>query len=209
MPERTDMAMVLGGASCVWEDVLTFEKLYGRQWDGIIIAANDVGAHWPREIHHWVTLHANRLSRWWKLREQHGFDCTGIMTWTKTHRNKNRRLSAERGITPWGGGSSGQLATQVAVDELNCRVVLCGVPMTRTPHFAETAERFHPVWLAHRGHWRAWMANKDRMLGLVKSMSGETQKLLGAPTLEWLAPAPEWLAQAMKEEAGEYVSDDE
>jgi hypothetical protein len=82
------------------------------------------------------------------------------------------------------------LATAVAL-HLGCsRIVLCGVPMTKTPHFAESVVHPHTRnWSSADGHFRAW--KKPDMLaklqGRVRSMSGRTRDLLGAATPEWLA----------------------
>jgi len=93
-------------------------------------------------------------------------------------------------IYPWSGGSSGMLAVQVAL-ALGCtKVMLCGMPMTPTPHFEQSAEfdAAHTVWSEADGHWRSWLRVhqhgwfEDR----VRSTSGRTRDLFGAPTREWL-----------------------
>lgn len=84
------------------------------------------------------------------------------------------------------------LAIQVA-QVLGCeRAVLCGMPMTATPHFVEsTVQRQGQPWTAVAGHWKAWGRELGRMQGWVRSMSGRTQETLGAPTLTWLLGADE------------------
>lgn len=172
-------AIVLGGAACVWEDLLAWEQLYGKHWDGLVVAVNDVGCHWPRGLHHWVTLHPEKLAGWRMLRAQYGHP-DGYETWGRATRPVMRELR------PWNGGSSGMYGAQVA-HHLGCtKVVLCGIPMTATPHFAESTVHDGRPWTGVHGHWRAWVHHKDKMEGWCKSMSGQTQALLGAPTLEWL-----------------------
>jgi len=174
-------ALCLGGASCVWDDVLAFETLYGKPWDGLVIAANDVGSHWPRDLDHWVSLHAYKLPRWQQQRAVFGFT-SGYKTWGRRPDDRG----VDYTICTWGGGSSGFMAAQVAL-EIGCkRVVLCGIPMTQTPHFAETRENFHVFWVAAHAHWGAWEKCRSRLGDNVRSMSGRTEKLLGAPTLAWL-----------------------
>lgn len=179
-----EWAICLGGAACVWDDVLAWEAEYGHPWDGIVVAANDVGAHWPRVLHHWVTLHPNRLLRWQGLRTRHGFP-NGYQTWGGKRRGE---VAGMQFVEPWGTGSSGMLAAQVAYLVGCRRVVLCGIPMTPTEHFSESGERFGPTWYAAAGHWRAWPPLKDRLY-FVRSMSGRTQALLGQPTRTWLVTA--------------------
>lgn len=186
---RPEWAMCIGGGSCVWDDVLQWEAIYGQQWDGLVIAANDVGAHWPRPLHHWVTLHEAKLPRWWDLRERSGHPMEPRpVRWGHSARSSRMKSAhLDRCITAWNGGSSGMLAAQVAL-HLGCtRVVLCGIPMTMTPHFAETRERFHSQWLAANGHWKAWSRERGKLID-VRSMSGRTRELLGEPTREWLIP---------------------
>lgn len=177
-----EYALCLGGADCVWDDVLAWEEMYGKPWDGLVIAANDVGAHWPRDLHHWVTLHPNRLMKWQVLRRRNGFS-DGYQSWGGKRRGEFRNVTI---LEPWSTGSSGMLAVQVA-QHVGCqRAILCGIPMTSTGHFGESAEGFGPTWYAAAGHWRAWPDMKFRMEPWVRSMSGRTRELLGAPTLDWL-----------------------
>jgi hypothetical protein len=181
-------ALVLGGASCVWQDLLTFEQGFDRSWDGLVVAANDVGAHWPRDLDHWVTLHSDKFPSWQDLRAAHGF-AAGYRTWCRWYRPD---IPVDFRVRPWAGGSSGMLAVQVALEGLGCtHVVLCGVPMTQTPHFAETKERFHSVWIAANAHWRDWEKCRAQFGDRVRSMSGRTRELLGAPSLEWFGRTPE------------------
>ncbi len=189
--EHPEWALCIGGASCIWDDVLAWETAYGRPWDGLVIAANDVGAHWPRDLHHWVTLHPNKLEKWEALRRQHQMPDSGWQTWCQQSRWTKGKQWTTHAIVPWAGGSSGMLAVQVA-RALGCtRAVLCGIPMTQTPHFGETTERFHSHWVGANGHWRAWSRHRTNVLGWARSMSGRTQELLGTPTVEWLTSTQE------------------
>lgn len=178
-------ALILGGGSTVWDEVLEWEAIYGRQWDGLVIAANDVGSHWPRYLDHWVTLHPNRLESWAGLRTAHGFP-TGWETWGR------RSKMSDHQIQPWAGGASGMLAIQVASVLGVRRAVLCGIPMDTTPHFPESViHKSTDKWMAVAGHWRAWVRHLDKIKGWVRSMSGRTMEVLdGKPTAEWLAEEP-------------------
>ncbi|KKK49495.1 hypothetical protein LCGC14_3134470, partial [marine sediment metagenome] len=175
-----EWALILGGGELVWDEVLAWEEMYGRQWDGIVIAANDVGSHWPRALDHWVTLHPDKMVQWRKQRATYGFS-VDYETWGR------QKHHVDHQIRPWAGGASGMLAIQVA-GIIGCRrAVLCGIPMTPSPHFTESIihRSGHP-WKSVAGHWRAWDAHLDKMTGWVRSMSGRTQETLGTPTLEWL-----------------------
>jgi len=176
---RSAWALVLGGGAAVWDEVLAWEAIYGKQWDGLVVAANDVGSHWPRSLDHWVTLHPNRLPGWEGTRKHYGFP-DGYVTW-------GRRLDhTDHCIKPWAGGSSGMLAIQVAAQVGCVRAVLCGIPMTATPHFTESFVHLSEPWTAVASHWKAWLKNGDKVQGWVRSMSGMTEHFLGTPTVEWL-----------------------
>jgi len=177
-------ALVLGGGAGVWDEVLTLEALLGHQWSELIVAANDVGAHWPRELHHWCTLHPQKMKGWMQKRADYGFS-NGFVTWGRNVKHCDRSIHEM-----WPGGSSGLLAVQVACVVGATHVVLCGVPMTATPHFRESTEE-HIVdgarlWRHADKHWRAWERERERLQPIVRSMSGRTRDMLGAPDATWL-----------------------
>jgi hypothetical protein len=108
-------------------------------------------------------------------------------------RPRGRRAKEPRAIDHvishgYAGGSSGLLGVSVAQHLGGTKIVLCGIPMTRTPHFAEST--VHKMkgkpWSTAQTHWRKWVQHAAKLDGLVKSMSGATRELLGAPTPEWL-----------------------
>lgn len=169
----------------MWEDVAALQQLLGRPWDGTVIAVNDIGVHWPHSIDHWVSLHPNKFARWKRERVECGLSLEGITTWGRIWELKDKPADKElKPVMPC--GSSGLFAVEVA-REVGCqKVVLCGIPITTTPHFAETTENFAANWMQANGHWKAWLRYQDGLRGWVKSMSGRTRDLLGAPTKEWL-----------------------
>jgi hypothetical protein len=71
----------------------------------------------------------------------------------------------------------------VALEGLSInKVVLAGIPMTNAAgHYDETGD-----WNEAHKYQREWKEKVKVLEGRVKSMSGWTQELLGAPTLEWL-----------------------
>jgi SAM-dependent methyltransferase len=177
-------ALILGGAKCVWDDVRRVESMLGRPWNGLVIAVNDVGCVWPRRLDHWCSLHAEKFGKWETARRKNGHPGQ-YETWGSRQKKK-----VGRNVQPWGGGSSGLFAVTVAVDHLECSVViLCGVPMDKQPHFPESLEH-QPTraWNSAEGHWRTWKKDtvQRRMLGKVRSMSGRTRDMLGEPDCEWL-----------------------
>jgi len=185
-PVRTDIALILGGAECVWEDVAELERILGRPWDGIVIAANDIGSHWPRRLDHWATLHPEQLGRWIEDRRKKGLP-GGFVSWAHVyqagHSIRGREL-IDRTLPRQ--SCSGIFAGYVA-RAIGCRGVFCGVPLTRTPHFAES--RMHPrgrPWTSWATHYREFEKIADEMRGWMRSMSGLTADRLGRPDLQWL-----------------------
>lgn len=176
-------AIILGGAKCVWDDVRRLEAMLGRPWNGLVIAVNDVGCVWPRRLDHWCSLHAEKLPKWQQIRRKHGHPGQ-YETWG------SRQKKVDHNIQPWGGGSSGLLGVTVALDHLKCTtVILCGIPMDKQPHFAESVEHQPTrVWNSGDSHWRVWKKDtvSRRMMDRVRSMSGRTRDMLGEPDCEWL-----------------------
>lgn len=181
--------MILGGGECVWDDVRALEAMIGKEWPYTIIAVNDIGCVWPRRIDHWCTLHPEKLPNWMEARKKAGHP-DGYTTWTRENRTRRTRSGdivtthmKVAGNTKLQGGASGMLAVSIALEQLNSRAVaLCGVPMNRTPHFAES--RVHKkgqVWPGAQSHFRSWTKAPvvSILNGRVCSLSGETKKLLG------------------------------
>lgn len=184
---RLDAALILGGASCLESDVEEWLSEWGGgPWDGLVVAINDVGIVVTSRLDHWVTLHANKFPNWEALRrEKHPDAPTDYITWGRPDA-MHYAQSTERVI---GTGSSGMFAAQIAITRLRCRrVVLCGVPMTRTPHFdASVVHVAGRPWREAESYWKnGWAKHQDMLRGKVKSMSGRTRELLGAPTRRWV-----------------------
>ena len=179
----TSTALVIGGARCVWEDVKKLEAEFGP-WRGLVIAVNDIGCHWPGPIDHWCTLHPEKMKKWQAERSTKGYP-GGYTTWTS-----RKYAGIDKVIKTWGGMSSGGLAVTVAIDGLTVeRVVLAGVPMEKTPHFAQsTVHQKTKNWNSAQTHWRSWNKPQaeSKMKGKVRSMSGLTLQKFGAPDAEWL-----------------------
>lgn len=73
-------------------------------------------------------------------------------------------------------GSSAMTGTLAALRMGYDRIVLCGCPLTGNAPEGNPYEAFR----------LGWEDRKDELIGRVKSMSGWTRELLGAPTKEWI-----------------------
>src|SRR5690606_42120362 len=61
------------------------------------------------------------------------------------------------------------------------RVVFCGVPMTITPHYFGGV-----LWDIADHYFKRWYMIAPEFQARMKSMSGRTRELLGAPDKEWV-----------------------
>lgn len=167
--------LVVGSGACVWEDLSALVALLHGPWPGVVVAVNDMIAHYPGRVDHAVSLHADKLESWLTERRRRGGN-RDLVTWS----HPMRHTPAKRTIEQRGAGSSGLLAVWVAF-EVGCeRVVLCGVPMDGQGHF------FDPrPWADAERYAKAWEERRHALTD-VRSMSGWTRSLLGAPTREWL-----------------------
>lgn len=189
---RPDLALILGGGRDLWLEIGILEEMIGGKWPGLVIAANNAGAEWPRDLDHWVTLHPEKFNDpdpddgtgdWIRKREENGYP-NGFITWGR----RSPEL-VDRVIQPWGGMASGGFGCRVGhhmITEagLEPKAVLCGVPMTETPHYHKDHHREN--WRHAELHWRSWERHLFRVDGWVRSMSGRTRETLGYPSKDWL-----------------------
>jgi len=176
------LALVLGGASCMRDDLSRFGRLHPVE-DAVVIAVNDAGWAYPGRIDHWVTLHVEHLSRWVSTRRELGRNMD-FKTWTRRGPKSKQYQPTDHVLGHWGKGSSGLFAVTVAQDGLALdKGVLCGVPMSTAGNVSGKAEWPVEEVMLHRG---GWVYHLDRIKDNWRSMSGWTKGLLGAPTEEWL-----------------------
>lgn len=167
------VALVLGGAACVWADALAAVKMFAPD---VVIAVNDMIPRWPGPLDCAVTLHPNNLPGWLDDRFARGYPIPG-QVWSYRAAPRVDRTTGD-----W-KGSSGLLAVKVALLERRTTgAVVAGVPLDTAPHVTGgkpwgDAYAFFPGWADHMRDI------KDR----ARSMSGWTRTRLGEPDAEWLA----------------------
>lgn len=152
-----------------------------------------MGYTYPDDIDYWVTLHPEKFKAWQDLRAKagHNTDYIAVCHEGNTPFGPRDHLPRIDKITDYrypgmtGSGSSGLLAVKVAQDEGFNRIVLAGVPMqVNQAHFFDGRP-----WDEHWQFVEAWKIARSHLELNVRSMSGWTQELLGAPTTEWLRGA--------------------
>lgn len=168
------IALILGGAPSVWDDLKAAQALLNRRH--LIVAANNAGIECPGHLDAWVSLHPDFLAAWQAQRG--GNDDFRTFTPAAYPGLPGASVVADR----W-DCSSGLYGAQIALSELGCSgAILCGVPMD--------ADAGH---IAHDGPWND--ANhfrhscRDALPDIgarTRSMGGWTQALYGAPTIPWI-----------------------
>jgi len=91
-PQGQGTCLVIGGAACVWDDLDQLDELMGEPWPGVTIVINTMGCEhghngriWDRPVHHWATLHAEKMTRWKQERREAGLP-GGYLTWSSVRR---------------------------------------------------------------------------------------------------------------------------
>lgn len=136
---------------------------------------NDMIAEFPHQIDVAGTLHPDKLHLWLTKRTSYDRDAPKMIY---AHRPFNN-------VTHWTRdwqGSTGLFLVKIAREMGHTHIVLCGVPMTvEANHFVR-----HEPWKACHGFRRGWTSHVVELKNYVRSYSGWTQELFGAPTDEWL-----------------------
>lgn len=187
------IALCLGGAPSVWDDLARAQELVAPA-DRIIVACNHMGFTYPGRIDAWATLHPELLADWRESRAAVGFN-TDYRAFVHPVRGHDGEPIPER----W-HGSSGLYMAQIAIEALGASgAILCGAPMDpEAGHITGAAE-----W-PHADQYRPGFV-EAKAAGLnVRSMSGWTAELLGEPDGDWLScqgiePARERPRPARKE----------
>lgn len=186
--------LILGGAACLHADLEVAQKTV--RFDAVG-ACNDAMTIWAGELEFAATLHARYFGAgpsWRKRRAERGYPPA------KAHYGHPEAfegsLAQRAGLTPdviatpysfasEKSGSSGLFAAKVALVDLGFdRVVLCGVPMDPVPHFTGreswVPRDTHGRTSAH-GFRNSWLAVPQEYRDRMRSLSGWTRILLGAP----------------------------
>lgn len=190
------VALVLGGGGTLSGDVEAYTAA-GGTWDGVV-ACNDAIPWWPHELTAGVSLHCRYFDiaegrRWRVRRLKAGYP--DAEHWFGHEQARRQKPPPYVKFTNYlfpgtqHSGSSGLFACKVALVDLGFdNAVLCGIPMTPTPHMPGTTHEDTP-WEAATGKhgnggFRAqWPTVPDEYLARMRSMSGWTRQFLGAPDI--------------------------
>lgn len=176
-------SLVLGGAQNVYDDLRAAIDTFGEP--RLVIAAKDIWITYPR-VDYVVSFHSERLPAECARRQALGLPLPAkAFIWGLA---KPPELPFEVAPVYVQGGSSGLMATMVAT-RLCSKVIIAGIPNDPTmKHFHDG--RGNKPWVQAETFKLNWQGHYPELKDRVKSMSGWTQQLLGAPTHEWLAEPP-------------------
>lgn len=176
------LAIILGGAKNVFDDLSKVEALGVDIGSTAIIATNHAGRDWPGPLLAWASFHAELFPSWLAVRRAEGMPEPDTL-WTTDRPLGPIPISIPiTGVENW-KGSSGLLAVTVGLHMGFDRLILCGVPMDPDEEHYDRAGR----WTDAGNYRGAWLARRDDMAGKVRSASGWTRTILGAPDAEWLS----------------------
>jgi hypothetical protein len=174
--------VICAGGKCVWDDLALLGVRGGSDnggWD--VMTVNDITMHYPGRIRHLYSNDHRMIPYWLGARRKQYERAYGPIEYVHTC-----RVGAKY-CWPWPGhGTSALGAVYTGLAMGYDRIVLCGAPLDNTPNY------FSPDWELRNftnevsvkadGEMQYWgAAAKKCFRGRVKSMSGRTRELLGAP----------------------------
>lgn len=174
--------VICAGARCVWDD-LALLGVRNEHNELHVMAVNDISMHLPMRVRHLYSNDRKMIPRWLSARREQITRKFGPIEHTHTLRLK----SGVKWAWPWPGhGTSALGATYTGLCMGYSQVILCGCPLDNSPNY------FSPPWEGRNftaevgtrtdGEMMYWaQAARKCFRGRVKSMSGRTRELLGAP----------------------------
>lgn len=171
MLKDNDTLLVVGAAPCVWDDL---EAWWELEHPHDICVINQIGTIFPCGFKHAFSFHAQELV-------DYGYKAT----LHSVNRRKPTGINYAWKIRDT-GGSSGFMAARCALRHWGYhRVVVAGMPIDRTGHEktldpSSDTSRYTDLFL------HSWEKHYPRLKGSLRSMSGNTRKIYGPPTKEWL-----------------------
>jgi hypothetical protein len=172
---------VLGGARCVWTDIEAAASLV--QQPDTVVVVNDIGIVYPR-ADAWATYHPELMAHWRAQRAANQLE-PATSYWT-TSEYPACAAYPEFKVLPVAGGSSGLLGACVAIALGARHVILCGVPIDHGMAHWHDRDKGQ-AWAEGSSYREGWVDRKAALTGRVRSMSGFTRELLGAPDKAWLS----------------------
>lgn len=172
-------ALVVGSSETAFDEVISLNSFFDNT-PVTVFCVNLTGSFWKWSEFNWVTLHPELLADYEKIRKTANLpDCYRTIGPLESECDIRLPYLWDDQID---SGSSGLFAVKAALDTGHDRVICAGVPMEpRAGHFHRRS-----VWDQCLGFRRGWEQSLPHIEAKVRSISGWTKDLLGAPTPEWL-----------------------
>jgi len=172
MEVKSEILIITGSAPCVLED-LAPAKTLAASYDLMAVGLDAVDKY-PERIKYVVTYHPKEIKEIAERRAGYGNTDYLVIS----HQEKP---GVDICIHDWWlpSGSSSLLGVQAAQRLGYDKIILCGCPLEGKNSEGGAYENFHAGWKRHL----------DKIAPYVRSMSGWTQELLGAPDEQWLGEA--------------------
>lgn len=183
-------ALVIGSARCLWDDVKAARELF--RFDAVCCVKR-VGIHWPEPFQVWATLHPEYMDEYEARRaalgHPGGYEIVAPLPGEVGMHGKKGRIARRISYRFDGmnaSAGSGIYGAKVMLESGFDRVVLAGVPMNDDPHFLDHEKWGTGKWTGVGSFLFGFEKAAKHLMGRVKSMSGHTRDVLGAPTPEWI-----------------------
>ena len=173
---RPKTAVILGTASCVFDDIDQLNNLIHNREDYIVLSVN-FATILPVKPNYIVGIHGDYIDTYKAVAQIKAEE----FGWAKDFYTVSYTGHADY-VYPEleSEGTSGRFAISVALEKLNCtKIILCGIPIDGTKRFYGDI-RHDYAKIKDNQIWERIDPTK------VRSFSGNTLKRYGAPTLEWL-----------------------
>jgi len=174
--------LLIGTARCVWDDLEPY-----RNTTTPAMCINDIGMHYYGRLVHWYS-NDHKMLQYWVPARRPRYKEADAQRGDRQYVHSCNEGGGGKYHWPWPGhGTSSLNACYTALALGYEQIILCGVPLSDGGHY------FDPPWVKTNfenevkkdpvyGESRFWLNARDLIFdGKVKSMSGRTQEMLGAP----------------------------
>lgn len=172
------VAVIAGSAECLWNDRDELLKIMAIDRGVIVDVAciNHTAIHWPNAFKFWISWHTELFA---ELKDR--VSCGPITIGP----DDTIEVAYMKTFPGFMASDSSLYAVKVLLDMDYDRIILCGVPLDNTRKFYDAPGAELPQH-ASSNIQKAWKFEAKSFNDRVRSMSGNTMRLLGKPTEKWL-----------------------
>lgn len=168
--------IVCGSAECLFDDLARFDILVGNKRTYDVACINHTALYYPYFINYWISWHPEIFQ------DLIRFVKGAPITYGPAKLPCIDRVKTFEGFQ---ASDSSLYAVKVLLDLGYHEIILCGSPM-------DNSRKFYSLYGAERPQHEAenlqeaWREEAKGFEDRVRSMSGNTAKIVGEPNLEWL-----------------------